>query len=185
MIARLYRWLFPTRELSLELGRQPTEVISILRSRTCAPGPRALLYTGLVGRVDERRVKVRYKIGWWRPGYEEVFAGRFETAAGRIYLVGRLRQRLGGRIFFLVWAGFILLWWIVALVLTVRFPEPHMNLAMLILFPPALLAAGVGILRFHQWRARMNNDRLYAELRDAAASPHVAGESIPGFRAIP
>ncbi|HEV7764626.1 MAG TPA: hypothetical protein VGQ76_06470 [Thermoanaerobaculia bacterium] len=185
MIARLNEWLFPTKELRLELGREPGEVISILRARTRARGLRSLFYTGLVGRVDERRVKVRYKMAWVGRAFEDVLDGRFETIADRTYLVGRLRQSLGDRIFFLVWSSFIVLWWALALGLTIRLPEPHMKLAIVILFPPALLAAGVGILRLHQWRARINNARLDAELRDAAATPHLAGEASPGFRVIP
>lgn len=185
MIARFYEWLFPTKELRLELGRETSEVISILRSRTRIPGPRALFYTGLVGRIDERRVRLRYKIAWSGRGYEDVLDGRFETVENRTYLVGRFRQRLGGRIFFFVWAGFLVFGWLLTVGMIIKYPDSHLNPIFFTLFCPALLAAGVGILRFHQWRARINNGRLLAELRDATATPHVAGESSPGFRVIP
>jgi hypothetical protein len=185
MISRLSEWLFPSRTLRLELGREPSDVIANLRSRTRAFGLRSFFYTGLVGRVDERRVRVRYKMPLQRTGYEEVFDGHFETIADRTYLIGRLRHRLLDRVIFFVWAGFIAVIWVTSLVMIFRIPATGVNAPLFVLFPPALIAAGIGILRFHQWRAKGITARLISELRDAAATPHVAGDSASGFRAIP
>jgi hypothetical protein len=173
VIKRAHQWLFQTTDLKLELGRERSAVISLLQSHTRAPGVRTLFYTGLVGRVDERKIRLRYKVAWRHNDYAQVFSGCFRVEAGRTYLVGRFAPRRWGQIFIGMWAGFIVLWWIAAIAMSVNLPEIRFPLPMVLLVPPVMLAFGFGTLRLSQWQAKASNEFLESEIRETAGSPAI------------
>ena len=169
MIDRVWRWLFPTRDLALELAVDASSAVTALRARTRPAGWRARFRTGVVGRIDEHRVWLRYQRAWSNNGFAPVFVGQFEVRDGRTYLIGKFAPSLSTRVFLSVWIGFILLWWVGAFAATVSSAEPGIPLPIVLVGPPLMISFGIGLGRFGARFAQSDADRIEAELREALA----------------
>jgi hypothetical protein len=168
-LKRAWRWLFPARDLALELTTDASSAVTALLTRTQPAGWRSLFRTGVVGRIDERRVRLHYQRAWSRNDFAPVFVGHFEVKGGRTYLIGTFAPSLSTRVFLSVWLGFILLWWVGAFVATVSVAEPGIPLPIVLVGPPLMISFGIGLARFGGHFARSDADRIEAELREALA----------------
>ncbi|MEO8881268.1 MAG: hypothetical protein ABI446_12825 [Gemmatimonadaceae bacterium] len=170
MLTSVWRWLFPIRSFDLELTADVPSTVASLRARVLPRGIRTMVKSGVVGRVDASGVSLRYQNPWMRNGYAPAFEGRFAEVGGRMCLAGQFRMSGWTRGSFAFWCGFILLWWVIAVTVTIESPGPGLSLPMVILLPPSLIGFGVGMIRGFGGLAKANIPQMEAVLRDAVSS---------------
>lgn len=170
MLTRVWLWLFPIRTFMLELTADVPSTVASLRARILPRGFRTMFKSGVVGRVDEGGIRLRYQSLWRRNGYAPTFEGRFAEMGGRMCLTGQFRISGWTRASFAFWCGFILLWWVAAFTVTIQVPGPGLPLPMVILLPPAMIGFGVGMIRVFGGLARANIPVIESVLREAVTS---------------
>lgn len=170
MLTRVSLWLFPIRTFELELTADVPSTVASLRARILTRGFRTTFQSGVVGRVDERGVRLRYQSPWKRNGYAPTFEGRFAEVGGRMCLTGQFRISGWARGYFAFWCGFILLWWVIAFAATIQLPGHGLSLPMVMLLPPAMIGFGVGMVRVFGGLDKANIPLIESVLREAVTS---------------
>lgn len=170
MLTRVWLWLFPIRTFEIELKADVPSTVASLRARILPRGFRTMFKSGVVGRVDEGGIRLRYQSPWRRNGYAPTFKGRFAEVGGRMCLTGQFRISGWTRGYFAFWCGFILLWWVIAFTITIQSPGPGLSLPMVMLLPPAMIGFGVGMIRFFGGLAKAHIPVIESVLREAVTS---------------
>jgi hypothetical protein len=166
LIATVWHRLFPVRPVRFELNTGPAQVVERLRQRTHRTVFATVFRSGVVGRVSEDEVRLRYYRAWVHNDFAPVFTGRFVYEGGKPHLTGRFAVPIRTRIFFGFWCGFILVWWVVAASIALA-GKPGIPLPIALLAPPAMIAFGVGITLFAQRHAAAAEQEIKRVVQEA------------------
>lgn len=170
MLGRAWRWLFPSQPLTIELRGDIPSAVAALRQQIARPGIRTLCREGVVGRVDESGIRVRYQRPWHRNDFAPEFVGAFKTNEGRSALVGEFRAGRRTRVFLGFWIGFVVAGWALAFGATVGTTEPGIPMPLVVLVPPFMIGFAVALSRVGRYLGESNIRRIEDTLRRAVGA---------------
>lgn len=159
--------LFGAQSLTLPLPGSTAEAAERLRSIVqpsflpVMGGP-----PGLVGRVSEERVTIRFRRRWFYNAIAPVFVGHFAVVVGRPSLEGAIRLSRSSQVEFGIVLAFLLLCTVmVVLALLLGLAEPGAEWGLPVLL--FLWAAALGELYFSWWIGNRDRTEIEKGLREA------------------
>ena len=168
---RAWRWVFPSRTVTLELRTDVDGAMRALRERAVPPGIRHALRGVVVARLDDRNIEVWCRKLLLKNNAAPTFVGRFTTTDGRMYLVGELRADRSNRIMFGTWVAIVSIMWVVEVATTVILARSDLlSVSMALLAPPLMIALAAGVTRWGWRLGRSDGARIESLLREAIAS---------------
>ena len=122
---------------------------------------------GLVGRVDDLGVSIRWHRPFVHNSFGPVFSGKFLTSQGQTVLSGQFAMQPFTKIMMSLFLLASAVFWVLVLTKLPRATNPPAEKVMFVFLPLAMIAACVGFVHLGTWFARHDAQLIKHEIKSA------------------